>query len=114
MTGFASTPSRSGLRAGWRVAARGNTHVVLLLEENHRVSKPARLCTRDLRCPAVLLPVDLPATIILSLPPCYRSHLQFQDSDVKILSGVDEGAFAWLTLNYLLGRLGGSEQDTGG
>ena len=32
---------------------------------------------------------------------------------MKILSGVDEGAFAWLTLNYLLGRLGGSEQDTG-
>lgn len=38
---------------------------------------------------------------------------QFADDDVKILSGVDEGAFAWLTLNYLLGRLGGSEQDTG-
>lgn len=30
----------------------------------------------------------------------------FQDDDVKILSGVDEGAFAWLTLNYLLGNLG--------
>lgn len=40
-------------------------------------------------------------------------HQQFADDDVKILSGVDEGAFAWLTLNYLLGRLGGSEQDTG-
>ena len=39
--------------------------------------------------------------------------MQFEDSDVKILSGVDEGAFAWLTLNYLLGKLGGSEQDTG-
>lgn len=38
---------------------------------------------------------------------------QFGDDDVKILSGVDEGAFAWLTLNYLLGRLGASEQDTG-
>lgn len=32
---------------------------------------------------------------------------------MKILSGVDEGAFAWLTLNYLLGKLGGSQADTG-
>lgn len=41
-----------------------------------------------------------------------KRPFQFSDTDVKILSGVDEGAFAWLTLNYLLGRLGGSEQDT--
>ena len=42
-----------------------------------------------------------------------RSLAQFDaDKDVKILSGVDEGAFAWLTLNYLLGRLGGSEGET--
>ena len=39
---------------------------------------------------------------------------QFAPEDVKILSGVDEGAFAWLTLNYLLGKLGGGEHDTGG
>lgn len=32
--------------------------------------------------------------------------------NVKILSGVDEGAFAWLTLNYLLGRLGKAESET--
>ena len=39
--------------------------------------------------------------------------LQCDDQkDVKILSGVDEGAFAWLTLNYLLGHLGGAESDT--
>lgn len=37
---------------------------------------------------------------------------KFQDDDVKILSGVDEGAFAWLTLNYLLGKLGGPHSDT--
>lgn len=30
----------------------------------------------------------------------------FSLSDVKILSGQDEGAFSWLTLNYLLGNLG--------
>lgn len=36
----------------------------------------------------------------------------FNDDDVKILSGVDEGAFAWLTLNYLLGNLGKGEQQT--
>ena len=37
---------------------------------------------------------------------------KFQDDDVKILSGVDEGAFAWLTLNYLLGHLGKPHSDT--
>jgi apyrase len=37
---------------------------------------------------------------------------RFANDDVKILSGVDEGAFAWLTLNYLLGKLGGPEEGT--
>ena len=51
--------------------------------------------------------------VLPSLPSPPPPPRQFSDGDVKILSGVDEGAFAWLTLNYLLGRLGGSEQDTG-
>ena len=37
---------------------------------------------------------------------------KFQDDDVKILSGVNEGAFAWLTLNYLLGNLGKPHSET--
>lgn len=37
---------------------------------------------------------------------------KFSRDDVKILSGVDEGAFAWLTLNYLLGNLGLEYHDT--
>lgn len=41
-----------------------------------------------------------------------RRPFKFQDDDVKILSGVDEGAFAWLTLNYLLGHLGKPHADT--
>ena len=32
--------------------------------------------------------------------------------DVKILTGTDEGGFAWLTLNYLLGNLGKQESET--
>ena len=32
--------------------------------------------------------------------------------DVKILTGTDEGGFAWLTLNYLLGRLGKDPTET--
>jgi Golgi nucleoside diphosphatase len=35
-----------------------------------------------------------------------------QVTGVKIISGVDEGAFAWLTLNYLKGNLGKEEHQT--
>ena len=31
---------------------------------------------------------------------------------VSCAAGADEGAFAWLTLNYLLGHLGKAEQET--
>jgi apyrase len=36
----------------------------------------------------------------------------FAAKDVKVLAGTDEGAFAWLTLNFLLGRLGGPPERT--
>ncbi|KAL4422474.1 hypothetical protein ABPG75_008671 [Micractinium tetrahymenae] len=60
-----------------------------------------------------LLPDGKADVILQEVRDWLRKHpFKFADDDVKILSGVDEGAFAWLTLNYLLGRLGGSEQDT--
>ena len=34
----------------------------------------------------------------------------FSDGSVSIMGGADEGAFQWLTLNYLLGNLGGRIQ----
>ena len=60
-----------------------------------------------------LLP-DGKADIILGEVRAYLKKYPFAhtDEDIKILSGVDEGAFAWLTLNYLLGRLGQAETDT--
>lgn len=30
---------------------------------------------------------------------------RFTDGQVSIMDGIDEGAYAWLTLNYLLGRM---------
>jgi apyrase len=34
----------------------------------------------------------------------------FSAGSVGIMGGADEGAFQWLTLNYLLGNLGGGIQ----
>lgn len=60
-----------------------------------------------------LLGVEKADLILQEVRTWLRKHpFKFEDDDVKILSGVDEGAFAWLTLNYLLGHLSGSEQDT--
>lgn len=54
-----------------------------------------------------LLPDGKADDILAEVRTWLRSYpFRFQDDDVKILSGVDEGAFAWLTLNYLLGNLG--------
>ena len=54
-----------------------------------------------------LLP-DGKADVILDHVEKYLKQYPFKFShgDVQILSGQDEGAFAWLTLNYLLGNLG--------
>ena len=54
-----------------------------------------------------LLP-DGKADIILDHVKDYlgKYPFSFSKEDVKILSGQDEGAFSWLTLNYLLGNLG--------
>lgn len=55
-----------------------------------------------------LLP-DGKADLILEKVRSYLGSFPFKlgsDDDVRILSGVDEGAFSWLTLNYLLGKLG--------
>lgn len=41
----------------------------------------------------------------------YRSR-EYLVSSIHICSGTDEGGFAWLTLNYLLGHLGKAEKDT--
>ncbi|GMH32263.1 hypothetical protein BSKO_00097 [Bryopsis sp. KO-2023] len=41
-----------------------------------------------------------------------ESPFKVVDSSVSILDGQDEGAYAWLTLNYLLGRLGKDPAET--
>ncbi|CAG9466246.1 unnamed protein product [Pedinophyceae sp. YPF-701] len=65
-------------------------------------------------------PVELRATAGLRLLPggkadaildAVREYLRaqpfkFEDDMVSVLDGMDEGAYAWVSLNYLLGRLG--------
>lgn len=75
--------------------------------------EPLGTATNPNPCPAsVLLPARPPHA--LQVRKWLRHYpFQFDDArDVKILSGVDEGAFAWLTLNYLLGNLGKAEDST--
>ncbi|WOK93662.1 hypothetical protein Cni_G02362 [Canna indica] len=43
-----------------------------------------------------------------------KSSLKFQPDWVTVLDGNQEGAFQWVTINYLLGRLGKSYKDTVG
>lgn len=70
-------------------------------------------------------PIKVGATAGLRLLPggkaddilaAVKAHLvqdyPFQLEQVTIIDGTDEGGFAWLTLNYLLGHLGQGEGDT--
>ncbi|XP_008782749.1 probable apyrase 2 [Phoenix dactylifera] len=43
-----------------------------------------------------------------------KSSLKFQDDWVSVLDGAQEGAFQWVTINYLLGNLGKTYSDTVG
>ncbi|KAK9807066.1 hypothetical protein WJX72_012473 [[Myrmecia] bisecta] len=55
------------------------------------------------------------ADLILAAVRVYLANYPFQvdaEKGVSILDGADEGAFAWLTLNYLLGHLGQEEGKT--
>ncbi|KAI8110376.1 hypothetical protein M9435_002051 [Picochlorum sp. BPE23] len=60
-----------------------------------------------------LLP-DGKADVILDHVTQYLKEypFKFDENDVQILSGQNEGAFAWLTLNYLLGNLGRPYDET--
>ncbi|XP_044956992.1 probable apyrase 6 isoform X2 [Hordeum vulgare subsp. vulgare] len=42
------------------------------------------------------------------------SGFRFQDQWATIISGADEGIYAWVAANYALGTLGGARQDTTG
>ncbi|KAK9042181.1 hypothetical protein V6N11_017260 [Hibiscus sabdariffa] len=43
-----------------------------------------------------------------------RSTLKSEANGVKILDGSQEGSYEWVTINYLLGKLGGTYKDTVG
>ncbi|XP_042455727.1 probable apyrase 2 [Zingiber officinale] len=44
----------------------------------------------------------------------HKSSLKFQSDGVTVLDGTQEGAYQWVTINYLSGRLGKSYADTVG
>ncbi|GLI70304.1 hypothetical protein VaNZ11_015254 [Volvox africanus] len=60
-----------------------------------------------------LLPGDKADHILSAVEDLLRKQpFKLAPGGVSIMDGKDEGAFAWLTLNYLLGRLSGSVSNT--
>ncbi|PNH04876.1 putative apyrase 2, partial [Tetrabaena socialis] len=60
-----------------------------------------------------LLPGDKADNILKAVEALLREQpFKLAPGGVAIMDGKDEGAFAWLTLNYLLGKLEGPVADT--
>jgi apyrase len=60
-----------------------------------------------------LLPGDKAGKILEGVTAFLKTYpFHISSNAVAILDGQDEGAFAWLTLNYLLGKLGGGPDAT--
>ncbi|GLC70971.1 hypothetical protein PLESTF_001056400 [Pleodorina starrii] len=60
-----------------------------------------------------LLPGDKADRILQAVEALLKKQpFKLAPGGVSIMDGKDEGAFAWLTLNYLLGRLSGSVSNT--
>jgi len=61
-----------------------------------------------------LLPGDQAQDILRAVLSFLQKEYPFKcnKDSVTILDGADEGAYAWLTMNYLLGHLGGDDSNT--
>eukprot|EP00475_Leptophrys_vorax_P024160 TRINITY_DN33273_c0_g1_i5.p1 TRINITY_DN33273_c0_g1~~TRINITY_DN33273_c0_g1_i5.p1 ORF type:complete len:391 (-),score=17.70 TRINITY_DN33273_c0_g1_i5:11-1183(-) len=75
-----------------------------VVPESVRSRTPIRVgATAGLR----LLPGDMSKNILEAVRVMLRDYpFSFTPDAVKILDGADEGSFAWVTVNYLLGHLG--------
>ncbi|CAI5950340.1 unnamed protein product [Closterium sp. NIES-65] len=75
-----------------------------VVPEEVRSTTPIRVgATAGLR----LLPGDLADNILQAVREMLKEYpFTFAADSVKILDGADEGSFAWVTVNYLLGNLG--------
>ena len=61
-----------------------------------------------------LLPGDAASDILAECKKLLKEYpFKFDDESVSIMDGADEGAYQWLTMNYLLGNLanGGADHD---
>ena len=61
-----------------------------------------------------LLPGDASSDILAECKKLLKEYpFKFDDESVSIMDGADEGAYQWLTMNYLLGNLanGGADHD---
>eukprot|EP00270_Netrium_digitus_P016878 TRINITY_DN6116_c0_g1_i4.p1 TRINITY_DN6116_c0_g1~~TRINITY_DN6116_c0_g1_i4.p1 ORF type:complete len:470 (+),score=126.40 TRINITY_DN6116_c0_g1_i4:221-1630(+) len=85
---------------------------VAAVPEPLRVTTPVFVgATAGLR----LLPGDLADQLLNEVRKVLESYpFKFQANSVKILDGSDEGSFAWVTVNYLLGNLGKDISNTVG
>ena len=113
------SPARAGLSSYAEDPVSGAKSLLPLLESAaRRVPSEYSSATKiSLRATAGLrmLPGDQADNLLAEVLKLFAQFpFKFSQDSVSIMDGADEGAFAWVTVNYLLGNLGKSEQETVG
>jgi hypothetical protein len=89
-------------------SASSRTHTHLCARSAPSTHTPSSLHTHSSHAHLIIIILSRHATPRAAVRELLREYpFTFADASVSIMGGADEGAFQWLTLNYLLGNLGG-------